>query len=151
MIIILVTFTASLCLTGFSSAAQNVNQTPPDLFKNKEKFAELHCSHSIPSYQVILWYKQYENKFSLLGYLNLGSKFPEEALKTKITLDGNGRNNSTLTITNLQPNDSAVYFCAASQAQCCRLLCTLTKTSSFRAAGMILLLQKTSYLPNKDT
>ncbi|KAL7862351.1 hypothetical protein SRHO_G00137920 [Serrasalmus rhombeus] len=75
---------------GSASAAQNVYQTPPDLIKNKEKFAELHCSHSIPSYQVILWYKQYENKFHLLGYLNLGSNFPEEALKTKITLDGNG-------------------------------------------------------------
>ncbi|KAL7862353.1 hypothetical protein SRHO_G00137940 [Serrasalmus rhombeus] len=141
MIIILITLTASLCRTGCASTAQNVYQTPPDLIKNKEKSTELHCSHSILNYRLMLWYKQSENnQLSLLGYLNMDSKYPEEALRPKITLDGDGRNNGTLTLKNLQPNDSAVYFCAASQAQCCRLLCSLTKTSSFRTAQMILLL-----------
>ena len=40
-------------------------------------------------------------------------KNPEEALKTKIELDGDGSNNSIVTIKNLQTNGGAVYFCAA--------------------------------------
>ena len=61
----------------------------------------------------MLWYKQSENnQLHLLGYLNTDSKYPEEALKNKTDLDGDGRNNGKLTVKNLQPNDSAVYFCA---------------------------------------
>ncbi|KAL7872926.1 hypothetical protein AOLI_G00119970 [Acnodon oligacanthus] len=72
MIIILITLPASFCRIGCSSAAQNVYQTPPDLIKNKEEPAELHCSHSIPNYRLMLWYKQSEsNQLSLLGYLNM--------------------------------------------------------------------------------
>uniref|UniRef100_A0AAR2L706 Ig-like domain-containing protein n=1 Tax=Pygocentrus nattereri TaxID=42514 RepID=A0AAR2L706_PYGNA len=86
--------------------------TPPHLVKNKQESADLHCSHSIQDYQVMLWYKQSENKLHFLGYLNMQIKYPEEALKNKTDLDGDGRNNGTLTVKNLQPNDSAVYFCA---------------------------------------
>ncbi|KAL7872934.1 hypothetical protein AOLI_G00120050 [Acnodon oligacanthus] len=101
-----------ICLTGCAPGGKNVHQTPPHLVKNKQESADLHCSHSIQDYQVMLWYKQSENKLHLLGYLNTQFKYPEEALKNKTDLGGDGRNNGTLTVKNLQPNDSAVYFCA---------------------------------------
>ncbi|KAI4873868.1 hypothetical protein NFI96_020429 [Prochilodus magdalenae] len=102
-----------IIFTGSSSPAQSIYQTPPDLI-TEEKSAELHCSQSIKNHEVTLWYKQsMNNQLHLLGYLSMTAKFPEDALKSKIKLDGDGRNNSTLTITDLQANDSAVYFCAA--------------------------------------
>ncbi|KAI4873869.1 hypothetical protein NFI96_020430, partial [Prochilodus magdalenae] len=98
---------------GCSSAAQDVHQTPPDQVMYEQNSTSLYCSHSLPNHDVILWYKQSEdNQLHLLGYLNMQFKYPEEALKNKIDLDGHGSNKGTLTIKTLQLNDSAVYFCA---------------------------------------
>uniref|UniRef100_A0AAY5F115 Ig-like domain-containing protein n=1 Tax=Electrophorus electricus TaxID=8005 RepID=A0AAY5F115_ELEEL len=117
-----------------SSDVKNVYQTPPDLIKNKLDSTDLYCSHAIQDFDFILWYKQStNNQLYLLGYLNMNLKNPEEALKNKIELDGNGQNNSTLTIKNLEPNDSAVYFCAAKMHSATVLCFLLQKPSSFTA------------------
>lgn len=76
---------------------------------------EIKCSHSITSYQVILWYKQDEHKaLKLLGYMNINFPNIEDDVKNKISFDGDGRSHSNLTISDLKLDDSAVYFCAAS-------------------------------------
>lgn len=99
--------------TGRSSAANHVDQNPPDLIKTRQESTDLYCSHSIPNHEVMLWYKQSDsNHLQFLGYLNLNFPYPEDSLKSKIDLDGDGRNKGKLTVKNLQPNDSAVYFCA---------------------------------------
>lgn len=75
----------------------------------------LQCSHSISSYDRILWYKQTQDgQLVFLGYL-LGSVDQlEPEVQSKFSLDGNGNNNGKLTIKSLEFNDTATYFSAAS-------------------------------------
>ncbi len=49
-----------------------------------------------------------------MGYLDIIQEVKETTFNDKIKLDGDGRNNVTLIISNLGLTDSAVYFCAAS-------------------------------------
>ncbi len=88
-------------------------QSPGDLIKNKDESAVIICTHNISNYDRILWYKKDIMGFKFMGYLNLQNKYPESEFENKIKLDGDGRKNGTLTISNLNLNDSAVYFCAA--------------------------------------
>uniref|UniRef100_A0A8C1FUV6 Ig-like domain-containing protein n=1 Tax=Cyprinus carpio TaxID=7962 RepID=A0A8C1FUV6_CYPCA len=92
-----------------------VLQTPDNLVKNQDESAVIICTHNIPNYYRILWYKQSPDMlgFKLMGYLNYDNENKELEFEKKIKLDGDGQNNGTLIISNLMQNDSAVYFCAA--------------------------------------
>uniref|UniRef100_A0A672JJQ4 Ig-like domain-containing protein n=1 Tax=Salarias fasciatus TaxID=181472 RepID=A0A672JJQ4_SALFA len=92
--------------------------------------SEIKCSHKIPSYNHILWYKQGKDKaLQLLGYLNLNSVNVESEMNGKISFIGDGRNDGSLSISDLRLNDSAVYFCAASLHSAAHLSGVKTKTS----------------------
>ncbi|KAG9268845.1 hypothetical protein AMEX_G17871 [Astyanax mexicanus] len=102
-----------LCLTG--SAVCNVLQGPPDLIKNKNEDAEIKCAHTVTSYNQILWYKQDQTTgLKLMGYLYTNTKTKETGYENKIELNGDGRNNASMTLKSLSVDDSGVYFCAAS-------------------------------------
>ncbi|KAF4102510.1 hypothetical protein G5714_017310 [Onychostoma macrolepis] len=90
-------------------------QTPSDLLKKENEFAEIKCTNNVQNYDVIQWYKQSQRNMGLqfMGYLNIKQDVKETKFNDKIKLDGDGRNNVTLIISNLRLNDSAVYFCAA--------------------------------------
>lgn len=92
---------------------KRVVQTPGDLLKKPSETAVMICTHNIPSYDRILWYKQEFTGFKLMGYLNLQYDNPEPDFKDKIKLIGDGRTNGNLTINSTTLSDSAVYFCAA--------------------------------------
>ncbi|KAI5102597.1 hypothetical protein C0J45_7949, partial [Silurus meridionalis] len=95
------------------SAANNVYQNPTDLFKNTKESANISCSHSIANHQVMLWYKRSDkNQLQLLGYLNIKFPYPEDSLKSKVELLGDGSSKGNLAIKDLQPDDNSVYFCA---------------------------------------
>uniref|UniRef100_A0A8C4GXZ1 Ig-like domain-containing protein n=1 Tax=Dicentrarchus labrax TaxID=13489 RepID=A0A8C4GXZ1_DICLA len=101
-----------------SSLSDSVFQTPPFIIKRvgESVVSGIKCSHTITSYQVILWYKQDERKpLQFLGYLNVNFPYPEEDVKEKISFDGNGQKYSNLNISSVSLNDSGVYFCAASR------------------------------------
>jgi len=98
-----------------SSLSDKVRQTPHEMLVTVLESPVLHCSHSISSYNSILWYKQTQDRqMVFLGYL-LGSVTQlETEVKNKFVLEGNGNDNGKLTIKNLEFNDTGTYFCAAS-------------------------------------
>ncbi|KAL1258072.1 hypothetical protein QQF64_011316 [Cirrhinus molitorella] len=107
-----------LCVTVFvlrlavTILGKSVIQTPSDLLKKENEFAEIKCTNNVQNYDIIQWYKHSQNTMDLrfMGYLNIKQKIKES---DKIKLNGDGRNNVTLTINTLMLNDNAVYFCAA--------------------------------------
>lgn len=111
-------FQNSICFfpTG-ASDNKSVLQTPPFVTRStgESLVAGIKCSHSIPNNDRILWYKQGQQQaFTPLGYVNVNHAFPENNVRGKISFDGNGRERSSLTISDLLLNDTGVYFCAAS-------------------------------------
>lgn len=101
-----------------ASHINSVFQTPPFIIKETGQSVarEINCSHSIPSYNQILWYKQDEQgALKFLGYLNINFENVEKDVEGKISFDGDGRTHSHLNISDLALDDSGVYFCAASQ------------------------------------
>uniref|UniRef100_A0A3P8Z2L6 Ig-like domain-containing protein n=1 Tax=Esox lucius TaxID=8010 RepID=A0A3P8Z2L6_ESOLU len=98
-----------------SSLSDQVHQHPADLFKKQGVSVDMHCSHNIESYNRILWYKQDgHRRLIFLGYIFMTSVNPEPGIDVVLKGDANKGGNSTLTINQLTPNSSAVYFCAAS-------------------------------------
>lgn len=67
----------------------------------------------------------------LLGYARFSSVVVEAQFKDTYNVSGNGGSLACLHIPKLSGSeDSAVYFCAASIAQCCTKPVSLTKTLS---------------------
>lgn len=109
----------------FTGASQNniVVQKPPYIItrSGESVVSGIKCEHKIQYYEVILWYKQDEQKaLKLLGYLNLQNPNLESMVNGKISFDGDGRSHSSLNISNPSLNDSGVYFCAASRHSAAR-------------------------------
>uniref|UniRef100_A0A8D0C7X2 Ig-like domain-containing protein n=1 Tax=Scleropages formosus TaxID=113540 RepID=A0A8D0C7X2_SCLFO len=92
-------------------------QSPPGIVKSLTQSAELTCSHSISSYDTILWYQQSGGMgpLKLIGYVFSNSE-PPPFSESKYKMIRLAVLNSSLEIKNLDPGDSAVYFCASSMA-----------------------------------
>uniref|UniRef100_A0A3B5R179 Ig-like domain-containing protein n=1 Tax=Xiphophorus maculatus TaxID=8083 RepID=A0A3B5R179_XIPMA len=96
------------------AAADQIVQIPADMFKSPGETAKISCSHSIPDYDRVLWYKQSKlHEMKLLGYMLGDNGYPEKELNVNIDGSANRDKNSTLTVTELSPDSSAVYYCAA--------------------------------------
>uniref|UniRef100_A0AAX7V4N1 Immunoglobulin V-set domain-containing protein n=1 Tax=Astatotilapia calliptera TaxID=8154 RepID=A0AAX7V4N1_ASTCA len=95
-----------------TASYDQVNQTPFNVYAEEEE-VKMHCSHSIQSYDTILWYKQSEKQLQLLGYMRYDKGYPEAGVN--VTMDGDARQhkNCILTIKYLKVSSSGVYFCAA--------------------------------------
>lgn len=111
-------FKKHLFFSTGASDTKSVLQTPPDIIKRdgESVVSGIKCSHKITNYDRILWYKQDEHRtLRLLGFLNVNFVNLEDDAKGKFNFDGRGAEKSSLSISDLALNDSAVYFCAASR------------------------------------
>ena len=80
---------------------------------------------------MILWYKQtvQGSTLDLIGFVYYTSVTVEKSYSKLFNVTGDGSKNSTLYFLKpIQVEDSAVYYCAASKAQCYRSPCCLTIT-----------------------
>uniref|UniRef100_A0A3Q3GFF4 Ig-like domain-containing protein n=1 Tax=Kryptolebias marmoratus TaxID=37003 RepID=A0A3Q3GFF4_KRYMA len=104
-----------LLFTKGSSLSEQIVQTLVETLKNSGETAKISCSHSIQSYDQILWYKQSQQyQMQLLGYMYGDSPFPEKGVDVTMEGSANKDQTCTLIINKLNVNSSGVYFCAAS-------------------------------------
>ncbi|KAM3594992.1 uncharacterized protein V6R79_016666 [Siganus canaliculatus] len=100
------------------SKDNSVIQIPASMFKNpgESVTGDIKCSHNVKNQFAIVWYTQDEHRaLKFLGYVNERFAKPEEDVKDKIIIDGDGRKESSLSVSGLELKDSGVYFCAASR------------------------------------
>ncbi len=71
---------------------------------------------------MILWYQQLkgDGALNLIGYVNYKNSVTESQYTEQFSVDGDGAKSSTLNITLEMKHvgNTAVYYCAASKAQC---------------------------------
>lgn len=115
----------------------NIQQSPSDLIKDPNQEVLMNCSHSDSNFNMIQWYKKPagENNMHLVGYARFSSVVVEDQFKDSFKVSGDGRSLSSLQIEKCGSEDSAVYFCAASEAQCCTHPLSPTKTVSDGASS----------------
>lgn len=109
----------------------SVQQTPTALIKHHGDEVQINCSHSNTNFEMIQWYKQSagENDMALIGYVRFSSATVENQFKETYNVAGDGKSLAHLHIPKLsRSEDSAVYFCAASKAQCYKNPQSSTKT-----------------------
>uniref|UniRef100_A0AAZ3S372 Ig-like domain-containing protein n=1 Tax=Oncorhynchus tshawytscha TaxID=74940 RepID=A0AAZ3S372_ONCTS len=100
-----------------------VHQTPTAILKGPEDKVNLTCSHTDPNYYMILWYQQsaQNTALKLIGYVRYTSPTVEDSFKGRFDVSGDATTNKMAYLhfpKVTEAEDSAVYFCAASEAQC---------------------------------
>uniref|UniRef100_A0A3B4ZAQ6 Ig-like domain-containing protein n=1 Tax=Stegastes partitus TaxID=144197 RepID=A0A3B4ZAQ6_9TELE len=96
-----------------SSLSDRVFQTPDHISKEPGEEAKMNCSHTIQGYDRILWYKQTRNSPpQFLGHVYVTVVNPEPGLDVQMEGSASEGQTCTLTVKDLSPNSSAVYFCA---------------------------------------
>ncbi|XP_077416081.1 T cell receptor beta chain MC.7.G5-like [Vanacampus margaritifer] len=111
MFLLLLSVAASFTLLSGS----NVTQTPADIIDSVGRSATISCSHTIKTYDQILWYRQRGIDMQLIGYLYYQTVTIEPG-QEDVKIEGSGQANKmcNMIIPELRLNSSAVYFCAAS-------------------------------------
>ncbi|KAI4797091.1 hypothetical protein KUCAC02_026538 [Chaenocephalus aceratus] len=93
----------------------------PSLIKRPGDKVQISCSHDKTDYRVMLWYQRPpgDAALKLIGYLNYQAVTMEEPFKERFNISGDlsGVKNGSLTVRKTGVEHSAVYFCAASEAQ----------------------------------
>lgn len=100
----------------------SVAQSPGALIKHPGEEVRIDCNHSNTDFDMIQWYKQSagESDMLLVGYVRFNFPVLEAPFKDSYNVSGNGGSRACLHIPKPGvPEDGAVYFCAASRAQCC--------------------------------
>uniref|UniRef100_A0A3Q2YB61 Immunoglobulin V-set domain-containing protein n=1 Tax=Hippocampus comes TaxID=109280 RepID=A0A3Q2YB61_HIPCM len=98
------------CLSG-----QHVTQNPTDLIEAVGRTVRFECLHNIANYDRILLYRQRGLGMQLIGYMYYAISTFEDGQKN-VKFEGSSETGKTckITISELHPNISGVYYCAAS-------------------------------------
>lgn len=88
-----------------------------------EEEAHLECYHGDNNYPYMLWYQhksvaEGQRAMELVGQLHYESANLEKNFEAHFNITGHSKGRAQLVISNINPTDSAVYFCAARMAQC---------------------------------
>ncbi|KAK2878623.1 hypothetical protein Q8A67_019414 [Cirrhinus molitorella] len=94
-----------------------IQQSPKHLLlKVEEKVANLSCRHGDNDYPYLFWYQQKSSgSLGLIGMLSYGTASEEDKYKPRFKITGHVKEDAFLLISNINAEDSAVYFCAASE------------------------------------
>ncbi|KAL7872933.1 hypothetical protein AOLI_G00120040 [Acnodon oligacanthus] len=119
-------------LLSVSAQNDDIHQSPSDLISHAGEYHDLYCNHSGSTFRVILWYQQStgDTSLKLIGYVNYKTPNVESSFEGQFNVSGDGAKHSTLHLLKLRAaEDSAVYYCAAKEAQCPK--CPPSYTKSF--------------------
>uniref|UniRef100_A0AAY4AEA7 Ig-like domain-containing protein n=1 Tax=Denticeps clupeoides TaxID=299321 RepID=A0AAY4AEA7_9TELE len=122
-----------------ASKSNDVAQTPPEMLVSPVDSVKLTCSHSNSDFYMIQWYQKSprDTALKLIGYVRYDSPSMEGSYAGHFSVTGDGRKESVLHFVKLSlGEDTGVYYCAASEAQCCSSEGAATRTpASFLRAG----------------
>ncbi|XP_019727876.1 immunoglobulin omega chain-like [Hippocampus comes] len=111
MYLSLLSVAASIALLS----GQHVTQNPTDLIEAVGRTVRFECLHNIASYNQILLYRQRGLGMQLIGNMYYATSNFEDGQKN-VKFEGSSETGKTckITISELHPNISGVYYCAAS-------------------------------------
>lgn len=119
---LLFSFLSSLCI-GLSKGDQ-VEQLPSTLRVQEGDSAVINCTYTDSTSYYFLWYKQEPGEHPKL-IIDIRSNVERKQDQRLIVLQNKKAKHFSLHITDTQPGDSAMYFCAAS-AHCSPDTCSLS-------------------------
>ncbi|XP_058871341.1 M1-specific T cell receptor beta chain-like [Acipenser ruthenus] len=104
--------TVLLSITSFSQAV-TVTQTPEILLSSKRTNVTINCKHDQSTHYQIYWYRQVrDGGLTLIGYsTGANHKEIEKGFESKFGIIRPDTYHSSLEITSLTSEDTAVYFC----------------------------------------
>ncbi|XP_046710902.1 uncharacterized protein LOC124389570 [Silurus meridionalis] len=94
----------------------NIQQTPQNLLITPDQLeAKIKCWHGDANYFYMYWYQQktVTDSIVLIGMIQYEKFTPEDKFKARFNISGHATKDAFLLISNIAPEDSAVYFCAA--------------------------------------
>ncbi|KTG31161.1 hypothetical protein cypCar_00048532, partial [Cyprinus carpio] len=106
-----------LCSQG-TVGADDVIQKPKILWGHKDSSVHMNCTHNKGStYRLMYWYRQRQGQTMRLIAFTTSYTEPEyeDSELNKFVANKTVAENGSLTVNNLQPNDSATYFCSVSE------------------------------------
>ncbi|TKS87118.1 Immunoglobulin kappa variable 1-16 [Collichthys lucidus] len=110
------------CLSGACLGVE-VRQSASDLITKPGDKVQIFCTHDKTDYRVMLWYQQSpgDTAMKLIGYLYFKAVTMENLYEKQFNisgdLGGNTAKNGSLVFQTPGFEHSAVYYCAASEAQ----------------------------------
>uniref|UniRef100_A0A3B5L4A9 Ig-like domain-containing protein n=1 Tax=Xiphophorus couchianus TaxID=32473 RepID=A0A3B5L4A9_9TELE len=101
------------------SLTNDVQQDPPAILGTLQGPATITCSHSVSTFNVILWYQKPTggSALQLVGHTLYENPTVEPEFNGRFSIKGDGSKKSELRVEKLQPEDSSIYYCAASNGR----------------------------------